>query len=86
MNSKRFFLLILSCAGIIVLIYLCKMLSPLLDDVWKILIAGVPVGFAMGFWSGFKWKTFELEEKKNLLKDKEKFEAEKNKFDQRGKI
>lgn len=86
MNSKKFLLVLFFCVAIIILIYLCKMLSPLLDDVWKILVAGVPVGFALGFWGGIKWKTFELEEKQKFHAEKEKLEAEKERFKETGRF
>ena len=86
MNKKKLLLIVGFCIAITLIIYICKMLSPLLDDVWKILVAGVPAGFLLGFWSGIKWKVFEEEEKQKLAKDKEIFEKEKKRFEETGKF
>lgn len=80
MNSKKIILVLFFFAAIVILIYICKMLAPLLDDVWKILVAGVPVGFALGFWGGVKWQTFEVEEKRKLHEEKERLSEKEKEF------
>ena len=80
MSMKKLLLSAFFLAAIVIIIYICKMLSPLFDDVWKILVAGVPVGFILGFWSGMKWKTFDIEEKKKLHIEKVKLEEDKEEF------
>lgn len=86
MSTKKLLLAACFIAAIVILIYICKMLSPLFDDVWKILVAGVPIGFIIGFWSGMKWKTFDIEEKKKLHAEVEKLEAEKEKYRETHKL
>ena len=56
MNDKKLLVIIALCAIIIVLLYVCIMFTPLLDDVWKILFVGIIIGFVPGVWVGIKCK------------------------------
>lgn len=59
--NKKILLLVAICVAIVILLYVCHMLAPLLDDVWKILLVGAIIGAIPGFYGGVKWKEIDLE-------------------------
>lgn len=72
MYKRKLFLLLLFCAAVLILLYVCRMLAPLLDDVWKILAVGTLPGAALGFWIGVKWKEADIALEKEIAEHKDR--------------
>lgn len=72
MYKRKLLLLLLLCVAILVLLYVCHILAPLLDDVWKVLVVGAVAGAALGFWIGVKWKEADLAFKRELAEHKDR--------------